>query len=135
MTTRKSRPFLRMLAAGSLFLAGLTTMTALSEAQAQPVSPQSQVGIQQVANALDLDANDRDAFVQIIREFELSMESVLEKYGVDPSEGRPPLRVRFALRSELQDNVALLNARMAEILDGEQLVTFQRLLRERMQSR
>lgn len=128
-----SRPFLRAFSAGGVFLLSLTVMTTLAEAQMLPGGQPDRTEIKQVAVQLHLSGAQQDAFVRIVDEFQMSVEAVFEKYGVDPLESRPRPTVRVALRSDLQKSLTQMDEELAVILSSDQLRAFEQIRRQRMQ--
>lgn len=126
-----SQPFVRALSAGGIFLLSLTAMTTLAEAQMAP----DRTEIKQVAGQLHLNTVQQQAFLRIVDEFQMSVETTLERYGVDPFEARPPPTVRFALRSDVQESVSLMDKQLAVILTADQLREFKQIRRERIRMR
>lgn len=134
MIPKQPRPFLRALSAGGVFLVSLTVLTTLAEAQTPSVVPPDRTEIKQVATQLNLRAHQQDAFIRIVDDFQMSVEAVLDKYGVDPMESRPPPTVRVALRSDLQRNLNRMDDELEMVLSTEQLRAFKQIRRQRMQA-
>ncbi|MET1413277.1 Spy/CpxP family protein refolding chaperone [Roseibium sp. HPY-6] len=103
-------------------------MTAGSvHAQAAAEAPR----IAEVAAKLDLTAAQEPAFTRILQAHVATTRSLLEKHGVDPSKGRPPMKVMRALRSEMLQNRQNLETELAAVLTPQQLDQFKNLSRER----
>lgn len=133
MKPNLSRPLLRAFSAGGLFLLSLTVMTTLAEAQMPTAGPPDRTEIINVAGQLDLNATQQNAFVRIVDDFQMSVETTLEHYGVDPRESRPPPTVLVALRSDLQKSLSQMDAELSAILTTDQMREFRRIRRGRMQ--
>lgn len=131
MKPNLSRPLIRAFSAGGLFLLSLTVVTTQAEAQVPPDRSE----IKQVAGQLNLDSAQQDAFVRIVDDFQMSVETTLEHYGVDPMVSRPPPTVLVALRSDLKKSLSQMDAELAAVLTADQMRAFKRIRRDRMQTR
>lgn len=102
-------------------LATFMLLATLTHAQTRPGSPPE---IGRVMTELQLTADQQETFVQIVQTFGDTMEATMERHGVDPSLGRPPLHKMRAVRSEMRANIAWMERQMAALLTQEQLQKF-----------
>ncbi len=113
-------------------LVTFTLLATLVHAQTRPgEAPQ----VQDMIIELQLDSEQQAAVVQIIGEFRDSMDAMMERHGIDPSQGRPPLFKMRAIRSEMQANVATMEQRMAAVLTPEQMQRFMAMQQEQRRNR
>jgi hypothetical protein len=135
MNRNQPRSFLRLFSTCGVFLLSMALLTTLAEAQTRPGGPPDGPGIEQVATKLQLSAEQQGAFVEIMGDFRTSMEALMEKYGVDPTEGRPPLRVMMAMRAGMQKNVAQMEKQLQTVLSAEQMDNFKQLQQQQRKAR
>ena len=113
----------RSLLACAVFLLSVTLLTAWAEAQARQDRPE----LQETITVLQLSPQQETDFIAIMDDYRDSMQLLMERYGVDPSEGRPPLRVMMAMRKDLQSNRQEMEQRMSAVLTPAQMRTFKQM--------
>ena len=113
-------------------LATFMLLATLTQAQTRPGNPPD---IGAVMTELQLTVEQQAAFVQIVETFRDTMETTMERHGVDPELGRPPLYKMRAIRMEMQANVAWMEQQMAALLTEEQMLRFRVLQAEQRENR
>lgn len=100
-------------------------LATLTQAQTRPGDPPD---VSRVMTELQLTSDQQASFVQIIETFRDTMETTMERHGIDPSLGRPPLYKMRAAGSELRANVKRMEKQMAALLSDEQMQKFNAML-------
>jgi|GEM_PF-2345521 len=118
-----NNPLLRLFFVCGAFLLSLTLLTAWAQAQAGP----DNVDIRDTVAALQLTNEQETAFVAIMTDYREAMRATMEKHGVDPAAGRPPLRVMMSMRNDVRRNTAQMEEQMAALLTPAQMKTFRHI--------
>ncbi|EDY80736.1 hypothetical protein VDG1235_353 [Verrucomicrobiia bacterium DG1235] len=113
------------------FVLGAVALCAAVSLGAQGEEAKAPTDLESVVEQLDLTDEQREQVKGILQETREARRAILEKHGIDLQKGaRPDRHAMSEARPELQASRKESDAKLAEVLDAEQLAKFKELRRQ-----